>query len=501
MFLAAVGAVINLIIVPPTYAVRARLEVDFSSTSVQSSLVIANYVGTQINYIQTKPFLQGVAASIPGVTVATLAKEISADPITGSQFFEIVVNDTNPNRGALIANTVASKLVVDARNAMAQLNLVAQQTVLIDVDNAQADLNSAIQDARDLRVSGVATQQQLVSADAIVREMETRFLNISQGLVSLQVTQASNLYLIRIVDLASPTAVTKNPPRTLVIGLALSLGILAGLVGLLASDIFVEYFRPITDLADVVSWELLGRVRVRGAMAKPPLVPDDREGFGATLNSLRFLDLAAPTRRIAIVGIGRGNAASEVAAGLALAGASAGQRTLLIDAAFPQGSQAQRFGVNAQPGLTEALLDMRDHAAATPGNYLQSATTVTLPDLRLLTTGRAPAVASRVAGSPALRDQIFALAQRLGASLVIVDASAPGHRREMARLASGADAVVVVADLRTARQADVIAAAQMLEAAQANVAGYVVASAEPNTSTTELTGVNSRRSAMRALVP
>ncbi|HEX8729966.1 MAG TPA: hypothetical protein VF739_15150, partial [Ktedonobacterales bacterium] len=472
-----------------------RLVLDLPSTSLVAA---QQYILTEINDTTSSAILIKTAATLPGVNEAILAKEVSAEAVSGTDMFEIVVTDTNPARGAQIANAVAQQLVLDGYNNIARMNAAAQAMMQINVDNALHDLNDAKANLQSLQDVG-ASPQQLLTASATLDELQTRYLNTVQGMVELQLRQALSLYGLRIITVATPDAATPQPARTLVIGLALALGLFAGVVGLLANDIFSERYRVIKDPADGIPWETLGRVWVRGAGAQAPALPEDREGFEATLQSLRFLDLAMATRHVAIIGVGRRDGASEVVAGLALASASAGQRTLLIDAAFPEGSQAQRFGVSQQPGLTEALLDAHAQGAAQPAKYLQNATSVTLPDLRLLTTGAAPVVSARVAGAPALREQVYALAQNLGAQLTLVDVTSPGRVRQMAQLAAGADAVVVVVDLRTARRADVMRTEQALTDAGAKVVGCVVAVARAATASAAPAGAGPQRGVARAV--
>jgi len=497
--LAGLGAVVNLVVVPTTYAARTRLLLDLPATSLVAS---QQYILTQINAATSTVVLENAAAKLPGVTLATLRKEVSADAISGTDMFEIVVLDTNQSRGALIANTVALELILDSHDSVTRMNVAAQAMMQTNIDNAQHDLNAAKATLQSLRDNN-ATPQQILAASATVDELDTRYINTVQGMVDLQLNQALYLYALRIVTPATASQAAAQPPRTLVIGLALSLGLLAGIIGLLLSDIFNEQFRLIKDPTDVVPWEVLGRVKAQSATSGlAAAMPVDREGFASTLMSLRFLDLASSARRIGVVSVGRPDATSEVAAGLALAGATSGQRTLLMDAAFPGGSQAQRFGVSPQPGLTEALLDAREHGdAAAPGQYMQSPVTVAVSDLRLLTTGAAPAVAPSVAGAPALREQVYSLAQRSGANLVIVDLSTPGRLTEMAQLAAGADAVVVVVDLSVARRADVTRAANALIAAQAPVVGCIVAQPTPVAAPVHAQSPDHSRKLARSVTP
>lgn len=495
--LAGLGAVINLVAVPTTYATRARLVLDLPATTLVAS---QQYILTATNLTTSSELLAEVAAKLPGVTQAMLAKEVSADPVSGTDMFEVVVLDTNPSRGALIANTVAAQLIIDGHDNVTRMNVAAQEMMQNNVDSAQHDLNSAKATLQSLRDNS-ASQQQILAASTTVDELQMRYINAVQGMIDLQVRQAIYLYGLRIVAPATASAATAQPPRTLVIGLALSLGLLAGIIGLLVSDLFNEQFRLIKDPTEVVPWEVLGRVKAQAAASgQAAAMPMDRDGFASALMSLRFLDLASPARRIAVMSVGRADATNEVAAGIALAGATSGQRTLLIDAAFPGGVQAQRFGVNQQPGLTEALLDARDHGdAATPGQYMQSPVTVAVPDLRLLTTGAAPALAPSVAGAPALREQVYGLAQRSGANLVIVDLSTPGRLKEMAQLAAGADAVVVVVDLSVARRADIARAEHALTTARAPVVGCIVAQPELGAAPAHPQGADQPRKVARAV--
>lgn len=183
----------------------------------------------------------------------------------------------------------------------------------------------------------------------------------------------------------------------------------------------------------------------------------------AAMQSLRaVLHFGARGRRhrtLQVVGVDRGAGASTVAAGLGIASAQAGQRTLVVDADFGAGSQAKLFGLDGGMGLRQVLarkVGADDAIAATE-----------VPGLYVLPAG-APDTALQALDATVLPELLRELATRF--DRVLVDSPALMAAVDARILAAVCDGSLLV--LRPGSSS--VAALQAAQDAVASVAGQVV---------------------------
>src|SRR5262249_32945059 len=187
------------------------------------------------------------------------------------------------------------------------------------------------------------------------------------------------------------------------------------------------------------------------------------QGIDRRLNSLVVLS-ASP-----------GEGAAVIAGDLALTAARDGEQTLLVDANLGQPSQTGRFGITAERGLSDALL--ASGAAASSQSalsaFLQPATRVQMPNLRIMPAGTGAPNPSKLLASQAMRRLMSALAG-LGAQRMIVDAPPLLQVEGSGALAALADGVIVVIDPSRTREERLLRMRTMLEAKKVNVVGCVL---------------------------
>ncbi len=140
-------------------------------------------------------------------------------------------------------------------------------------------------------------------------------------------------------------------------------GILGLIVGILAAFLRDSLDRRLTDAHDVqhqLQVPMLGYVEADalggvGTSANGGGSEDDRgiEPFRILRSNLEFLSPERKVRTVAVTSPVAEEGKSTVAAGLASAGALAGKRVLLVECDLRRPVFAERFGIAAQPGLTD----------------------------------------------------------------------------------------------------------------------------------------------------
>ncbi len=189
--------------------------------------------------------------------------------------------------------------------------------------------------------------------------------NLQRAMQSLGVEKDINPDTVTTLERASPARSAKGSTLKALI-LAGVLGLAAGLLGLFLVDRLDDRPTSFTDLHDLFDEQVMAQIPFDAAPRKriggTPLLKegDDRHMFLEAYRNLRssLLYMATQGQRpkvLVVTSAIPGDGKSLTTANLAIAMALAGARVLLIDADLRKGGLHRGFGVEAAPGLSEAL--------------------------------------------------------------------------------------------------------------------------------------------------
>ncbi len=150
---------------------------------------------------------------------------------------------------------------------------------------------------------------------------------------------------------------------------------------------------------------------------------------------LRWFSTAPERKGLAIVGSGRGEGRSYLAANLAIAFSQLGERTLLIDADLRNPRQSQLFGLGRQAGLSDMLAGRAGLHAVVPIPALR--------DLAVLPAGALPPNPQELLGRPQFLNLLQAFAE--DHDVIIMDTPAASHCADAHTVAVRAGAALLVA--------------------------------------------------------
>lgn len=275
-----------------------------------------------------------------------------------------------------------------------------------------------------------------------------------------------------VAPAALPTAPVA-PRKSLIIGVGLLLGIALGLTLALVLD---RWFDRVTDAGDVTAatgLSCLGQIPQNRALRgggphslvwgdKPELFPL-QEAMRSLRTTLQF-SMGAESQVLQVTSPSPGEGKSTVAANLAVAIASLGIQTTLIDADFWAPRQHLIFSVSNARGLSGAIgagrSDARIPAQRTP-----------FRNLRLITTGPLPANPTELiaAGIESVLDR----ARKLG-SVVILDTPPALGISDSRLIAAQVDSVLLVARAGETKSSVLRLAVEQLQLAQSHVEGVVL---------------------------
>ncbi len=147
---------------------------------------------------------------------------------------------------------------------------------------------------------------------------------------------------------------------------ALIFGLLLGIALAYGREALDRRLRGSAEVEEQLQYPVIGRVRgdalgnptaafVGGANGSGPSSDIDAESFRVLRHNVRYLAAGEGLRTLLVTSAMAQEGKSTVAAGLAVASAQAGKRTLLIECDLRRPVLASRFGIAPAPGLTEYL--------------------------------------------------------------------------------------------------------------------------------------------------
>jgi capsular exopolysaccharide synthesis family protein len=316
--------------------------------------------------------------------------------------------------------------------------------------------------ARQEELAGeVAAQEQQILAlepkQAEYRVLETR-LERARKIADLLYQRISEIDIIEelgksgatstdslVFEYATPEGAIIASSKRATVAIAAFLGLVLGAI--------VAWFRSLVDQRLRTAEDLAGLLPVLATIPRIDVHPDgviatwsSQDDYAEALRSLRMaLNLGARGAASKVFHVASPEAddgKTLVAAGLGIAMAQAGQRTLIIDADFHSPEQAGLFGVSGELGMTQLLehgrLDLKALETGIAGLYV-------------LPSGPIPAGFDALLGGPRLAATIKELSQRF--DCIIID-SAPMLAGSEARVVAAVsdETLLVVRSGKTTRK-------------------------------------------------
>jgi len=158
----------------PVYQVSTRVQVMSAPRSGGNDYAFwaeQQLAQTYAQTIKTRPMLDAVAEIIGG-NVST--GQIRTQAVTNTQLIDIFVEDADPNRAALIANTLVDVFI--ERNYQLQSERFAESEKSLEAQIEQVDSQIEALQSRSVAVSSVETQQTLKKTQAEIERLQNEIL-------------------------------------------------------------------------------------------------------------------------------------------------------------------------------------------------------------------------------------------------------------------------------------------------------------------------------------
>ncbi|MDM0090595.1 MULTISPECIES: polysaccharide biosynthesis tyrosine autokinase [unclassified Variovorax] len=300
------------------------------------------------------------------------------------------------------------------------------------------------------RVSGMPTVQR----DALRLERDVRvngelYKSLLNSALQLRLVKEGKVGNVRLLDKAVQPKRAIKPQKSLILALALVLGLLAGSALAIVRSLFMGGIRNPDEIeahtglnvysvvpftAEQVPVDQRNASSVQLLAVLHPESPAI-EALRSLRIALQFATLEAGNNRVMITGATPGVGKSFISANFAAIMAAAGKRVLLIDADMRKGHIHQELGMKRENGLSELLAGV-----LTPAQAIR---TQVLPNLDVLTTGKLPSNPADMMMSETFSRLLDTLSEQY--ELVIIDTPPVLVAADAAAVAPHAGVVLLVA--------------------------------------------------------
>ena len=296
---------------------------------------------TYADLATTGPLLEQVIAKngLP-ITPDEFRLRIVADAPRDSTLVHLTVQDGDPARAAVLANSLAAEMIA-ASPAIAGRDSEVQQFVDTDLAAIQAqieDTQTEIQRLTSLASRSASDEQQLQALQGrivILRQTYATMLGFSSN---------SGANLLTVVDPASPPEVPASPRVLLNTILAAIVGLLIALGLAFLLEYFDDTVKSTDDVEAVVGLPTLGTItKMKGGKGRSeiyrlatllyPRAPV-AEAYRSLRTNIEFAAVDAPVKTLLVTSSIPAEGKTTTAANLAVVFAQTGRRTLLLDADF-----------------------------------------------------------------------------------------------------------------------------------------------------------------------
>lgn len=367
-------------------------------------------VETLARLVTTAPMTKAAAETLgDGWTPGKVLSKVTVSPIGGSFLVSVKAEGASAQQAADVANALA-KATVSVRSAQFRDQVAAQIT----------QINSQLANSAALRESAK-------------EQLQTR-------LGQLEALAGSSDPSLQLSTSATPPAGASSPGLSLVLPIALVVGLFVAFAGALALDTMSTRVRTDSQVEQVFDLPVLARVG-KPSGGEPPAYTD----LAHSLAALR----RDGSRPLSVLFTSPGDNENRTTASVEAAKslAEAGQRVLMVETDLRRPSLARRLGITAANGTGAVVL----------GHTPLSEAAVSVPGfdgaLRVLSGADRYASAASIAMSPAMVSGLLSSVR--SADFVIFDGAPLGTVLDAVPTATSVDGVVIVLRRGVSEVADV----------------------------------------------
>lgn len=379
-----------------------------------AALTTDQITATYATLMTERPLLQQVMTDLNLVgSAGDLSKDVNVTPRSGTTLIDVTVNDTQPDRAAAIGNTLVRDFIADEKQI----------------------------------------QQQESSAPN---------------------SRTADNFIVVSPAIAATAPVSPNKKAN--VGIAFGVGLLLALAIVLGIEFFDKTVRGDQELHDRTGLLPLSHVpfaarrRRTGELVSLEAESPASEAYRRLRTNVVFANAADEVKTLVVTSPQAQNGKSRTAANLAVVLASAGHRTLLLDADFRRPSLHKIFKLDSEAGLVNLVLQNAEDA-----KLLRQIENV--PNLWVVPAGPPPPNPSELLGSQRMEELIDRFREHF--QFIVIDTPPVNSVTDAAVLSPSVDGTILVIEHGRTSYPALLHAQESLDIVGAKVLGVVMNKVRP----------------------
>jgi non-specific protein-tyrosine kinase len=471
----------------PLYRSAATIWISESRTLNEYANILASerLAQTYAQLMLQKPVFEGVIQELGlDISATALKNNVSVAVVEDTQLLLIQVVDTDPVRGAQIANTIG--VVFSRINQEFQTSRYSDSKATLSEQLAQAD--QQIQDAKKKRadleaslgrtinedgsisfVVSLEQQRELDRIDSNLTLFQQIYTNLLQSLEAVRLAEAQGVSTVTLVEQADPAPRPFRPNVVQDTMLAVIVGLLVGVGLAFLIEALDDTVKGPADITRSFGLSVLGYVGN---------IPDDSnlitsieprspisEAFRALRTNIQYASVDHPIHRLLITSPTPQDGKSTVVANLGVVISQSGRKVTLVDADMRRPSLHRKLKMANRLGLSDLFVQEKIHLDG-------SSRDTRVPGMSVITSGGLPPNPSELIGSEKMIQVLEEI--RTEADFVIVDTPPVMAVTDAAALAPRMDGVIIVVRPGATKLAQTRHTIETLQRGGANILGVVL---------------------------
>jgi polysaccharide biosynthesis transport protein len=392
--------------------------------------------------------------------------------VPNTQMVEISVTDTNPQRAQIIANELASQLILQSpaigdRETGGSPSFIKEQLTSLEVQIQETQKN--IEELQKSLV-GLNSASQIANIEREIGE-QTQKLNSLQANYAgfLANSQKGAVNIVSVVEPANLPTRSIGTNKLIIIFLAGLVGFSLGTGAAYLLEYLDKTIKTTSDVERIFKLPVIGYIsEILDEGSKATYVVKNpnsilAENFRLLRSNIGFFRISNPIKTILITSPTQGNGKTTVASNLALSISQEEEDVILVDADLRRPAIHKSLGVGKQPGLSDVIRNKADIQSVEKQWKSEER-------LKVITAGSKPSSITEVFGSKRISAVLSQLKEKY--EFVIVDAP-PLIIADSYNLASLVDGVIIVMEPGETPDEQAKAIKEQLSRAGAKIIGIV----------------------------
>ncbi len=469
--LAVISSSISTLFQPELYASRTTLMIGTTISTPNpdsGQIYIASQLATIYADIARREPIQEKTKEALGID---WFPSYNVRVVPNTQLIEITVSDTNPARAKIIADELASQLILispaenESETGRRQEFIREQLSSLeFQIDETKSKIEEL---QRNLTVINSASQS--ASVEQEIANLTIKLNGLYESYASfLANSQQGALNILQVVEPANLPTTSVGTNKILIVGLAGMVGLVLSIGAAYLIEFLDRSIKSTSDVERIFNFPVIGylsQMPENGNNATYVLEHPNSlvtENFRLLQSNLEFFQAYNSAKTILITSPVQGNGKTTIAVNLAISLSLSGQKTILVDSDMRRPAVHTALGIDKSPGLSDVIRSKK------------KAVDVTKPmdgtRLNVITSGNVPANVTEVVGSKRVAEILNGLKDDF--ETIIVDAP-PLVISDAYNLASKVDGIILVLEPGQTQEEQARVIKEQLNRASARVIGVV----------------------------